>query len=347
MPVPCQLVALLVLSVTGGESPPSRFQDAHIHMGTKFQIIVYANDEATANRAFAGAFQRIADLDRLLSDYQPDSVVSQLSAASPTQQVVDDDVFKVLARAQEVSRLTDGAFDVTVGPLTKLWRRARRQKQLPDPELLAAARHATGFALLKLSRETRGVSLTRADMRLDLGGIAKGYAADEALKTMQSLGVTRALVNAGGDIVAGDPPPGQPGWRVGVAPLDAQQPPSRILTIQNAAVATSGDAWQFVELNGKRFSHIIDPQSGLGLTDRSSVTVIAPDGTTADALASALSVMGVAQGLSLIDQLPDVEAIMVTVADGRAASHSSSFSHSDLMSESTAPASKLPSRPPR
>lgn len=326
MTASCHIVVLLLLAAAGAdERPLQRFQDAQVHMGTSFQVVAYAPDESAAATAFAGAFARIAALDALLSDYKPESVVSQLSAASPTQRSVDTDVFAVLERAQHFSRLTDGAFDVTVGPLTKLWRRARRRNQLPDPLLLADARQAVGYAFLKLTSETRTVELSRPHMRLDLGGIAKGYAADEAVATLRSLGVTRVLVNAGGDIVAGDPPPGHPGWRVGVAPLDASKPPSQILLVRNAAVATSGDAWQFVELNGTRYSHIIDPKTGLGLTDRSSVTVIARDGTTADALASALSVMGVARGLPLIDALPDVEAIMVRVEAGQAKRYASNW----------------------
>jgi len=322
------LVGILVgIDSAFGAAKPrlERFQDVQVHMGTKFQLVVYAQDTIQAEAAFEKAFSRIATLDGLLSDYQPESVISQLSAASPTRRTVPLDVFGVLERAQHFSRLTDGAFDVTVGPLTKQWRRARRRKQLPEAAMLAEARHAVGHTLMKLAAETHTVELTRGNMRLDLGGIAKGFAADEAVRVMRSLGLPRVLVNAGGDIVAGDPPPGQPGWRVGVAPLDPRQPPSQVLLVQNAAVATSGDAWQFVELNGKRYSHIIDPRTGLGVTDRSSVTVIAADGTTADALASALSVMGVERGIELIDRLSDVEAIMVRVEEGQACSYASQW----------------------
>jgi len=322
----CNVGALFLLAAAGlGEPPLERFQDVQDHMGTRIQIIVYAENKPAAEAAFERAFSRIAALDDVLSDYKPESEISRLSAASPTQRSVDADLFQVLTRAQHFSRLTEGAFDVTVGPLTKLWRRARRRKQLPDSQLLAGARQSVGYRFIKLTGDSRTVQLTRPNMRLDLGGIAKGYAADEAREAMRSVGVTRVLINAGGDIVAGDPPPGQPGWRVGVAPLDARKPPSQILLIQNAAVATSGDAWQFVALNGKRYSHIIDPLTGLGLTDRSSVTVIAKDGTTADALASALSVMGVERGIKLIDELPDTEAIMVRLEKGQAKRYASKW----------------------
>lgn len=326
MPASLPLLGVLLLSVPATDAAAlHRFQDAQYHMGTLFQIIVYAPDEATAVAALEPAFARIAALDQSLSDYKPDSVISQLSAAAPTQRAVDDDVFDVLQRAQHFSQLTAGAFDVTVGPLTKLWRKARRRKQLPEPNQLREARQAVGYANLELKEATRNVTLTRPGMRLDLGGIAKGYAADEALRVLRQAGVTRVLINAGGDIVAGDAPPGLPGWRVGVARLDPKQPPSQILLIQNAAVATSGDAWQFVELKGKRYSHIIDPRTGLGLTERSSVTVIARDGTTADALASAVSVMGVQPGLALVDTLPDVGAIVVCVEAGQVKRYASDW----------------------
>jgi len=331
MSVSCNLAALFLLAAAGvGEPQLERFQDASFHMGTRFQIVLYATNESVAVAAFERAFSRIAALDDVLSDFKPESDVSRLSAASPTQRTVDVDVFAVLTRAQHFSRLTDGAFDVTVGPLSKLWRRAQRRKQLPDPALLAEARQAVGYSFMKLKSDGRTVALTRPNMRLDLGGIAKGYAADEAKKAMRPLGVTRVLINAGGDIVVGDPPPGQPGWRVGVAPLDPRKPPSQVLLVQNAAVATSGDAWQFVELNGKRYSHIIDPMTGLGLTDRSSVTVIARDGTTADALASALSVMGVKRGIQVVNALPDVEAIMVRIENGQAKSYASEWGGNEI-----------------
>ncbi len=319
-------LVLPLLAATAGESSPlTRYQRTQFQMGTSFQIVLYAADEATADAAFGQAFERIAELNALLSDYRADSEVSQLSAASPVRRRVGIDTYRVLARAQEFSRQTGGAFDVTVGPLTKLWRRARRRKQLPAADLLAAAKQATGYGYMRVGDQPGTVELTRGDMRLDLGGIAKGYAADEAIAAMRRHGVTRVLVNAGGDVVAGLPPPGLPGWRVGVAPLDARRPPSQILLLQQGAVATSGDAWQYVELAGKRYSHIVDPHTGLGLTDRSSVTVIAPDGMTADALASAVSVMGIERGMAFIEGVPDVEAIMVVVEDGRARRRATSF----------------------
>jgi thiamine biosynthesis lipoprotein len=151
----------------------------------------------------------------------------------------------------------------------------------------------------------------RPGMRLDLGAIAKGYATDEALAVLRRLGLPRALVNASGGISAGAPPPGRDGWRVAVAPLEPDAPPSQFLRVVNGAVATSGDTWQFVEIDGKRYSHIIDPRTGWGLTTHSSVTVLAPDGMTADGLATAVSVLGPQEGLALVEQTPGVAALIV------------------------------------
>jgi thiamine biosynthesis lipoprotein len=266
-----------------------------------------------AERALDAAFARIRTLDKVLSDYDEASELSRLSAASPTASPVPvgDDLWHALERADSLSRLTGGAFDVTVGPMTRLWRRSRRQRELPTADRLAAAREAVGYQHVRLHRQSKAVELLRPQMRLDMGGIGQGLAADEALAVLRNLGFTRALVNASGDIVAGEPPPDSRGWRVGIAPLNPAAPPSQFLELARGAVSTSGDAFQFVEIAGQRYSHIVDPSTGLGVVDRSSVSVMAQDGTTADALATALCVFGPVRGLELVDRLPDVAALYV------------------------------------
>jgi thiamine biosynthesis lipoprotein len=216
-----------------------------------------------------------------------------------------------MERADALSRLTNGAFDVTVGPLTRLWRRSRRQRELPTAERLTAAREAVGYQHVRLHAKERAVELLRPNMRLDMGGIGQGLAADEAFGELRRQGFPHALVNASGDIVAGEPPPGALGWRVGIAPLDPSAPPSHFLELARGAVSTSGDAFQFVEIAGQRYSHIVDPRTGLGVVDRSSVSVVARDGTTADALATALCVLGPVRGLELIERVPAVAALYV------------------------------------
>ncbi len=290
-----------------------RNSGSQVHMGTKFEIVLYADTKELGERGLARAFARVAELDRIMSDYDSESELSRLSQASPTTRPVEvsEDLFSVISHADQLSRCTHGAFDVTVGPLTKLWRRSRRRKEFPDEDLLREARRAVGFAHLKLDTERRTIELTQPHMRLDLGAIAKGYAGDQALLALRKLQISRALINAGGDIVAGDAPPGQAGWRVGVAPLDPAAPPSRFLRVANAAVATSGDAWQYVELAGTRYSHLLDPRTGLGLTTHSSVTVVAPTGIEADSLASAVSVLGTDAGICLIEQTPGAAALVL------------------------------------
>ena len=154
-------------------------------------------------------------------------------------------------------------------------------------------------------------------MRLDLGGIAKGYAIEQALIELQRQGIDRAIVNASGDMAASGPPPGKPGWLVGIAPLEPEASPSVFGYLAHEAIATSGDAFQYVEIDGARYSHIVDPRTGLGLTERSSVSILATNCTDADGLASTVSVLGPSAGLKLVEQLPDTEALIVTQQDGK------------------------------
>jgi thiamine biosynthesis lipoprotein len=174
---------------------------------------------------------------------------------------------------------------------------------MPDPARLEAARAAVGYQHLRLDPDRRTAELRRPKMRLDLGGIAKGYALDEALKTIEDYGVSRALVTGGGDMVAGEAPPGRAGWLIEMAPLGGTNaPPARSVLLRRRALATSGDLFQRFEFGGRRYSHIVDPHTGIGLTDHSLVTVMARDGMTADALSTAVSVLGPDAGLRLVER---------------------------------------------
>jgi thiamine biosynthesis lipoprotein len=282
-------------------------------MGTKFQIILYAADAAAARRAAKAAFRRIAGLDGIMSDYRSTSELMRLCKKAGGKPVkVSDDLFRVLAKAQEVSRISGGAFDVTVGPVVKLWRRARRNKKLPPPDKLAEALALVGYQNIYLDNKVHTVWLAKKGMQLDLGGIAKGYAADAALDLLQKQGITRALVAAGGDIAVRLAPPGRRGWKVGIAPLEnPNDKPKRFLLLENAAVSTSGDAEQYVEIGGKRYSHIVDPKTGLGLVGRMSVSVVAPNGTTADSLTKVVCVLGPKRGFAILDKIEGVSCYIV------------------------------------
>ena len=294
-------------------------------MGVEFEVVLYAHDRATADKALEAAFARIGQLDRIMSDYDADSELSRLSATAPTQEPVplSADLWAVLKHAQSASERSDGAFDVTAGPLTKLWRRARRQKELPTDEQIARAQAATGYQQLELDAEHRTARLLKPEMRLDLGGIAKGYAADEALATIDKLGIKRALVRASGDIAVSGPPPGEKGWKIGIAPLDAEAAPTQFVWLANQAISTSGDARQHLAIGGKRYSHIIDPRTGWGIEGRRSVTVIARRGIESDALATAVSVLEPKSGIQLIEATPDASVLIVVEQDGREETYAS------------------------
>ena len=226
-----------------------------------------------------------------MSDYRPGSEVRSLSNRPREWQKVSWDLLRVLIVAQEVSRLTEGAFDVTVGPLVQLWRDSRRMHQLPDAERLARARSRVGFRLLEIDPARSVVRLMADSMQIDLGGVAKGYVLHEALTLLRSRGLGAAMIDAGGDIVLGDPPPGQEGWSIELSGVDADTA-QRVRSLANVAVATSGSTEQFVEIDGVRYSHVIDPRTGLGVTGLHMVTVTSRDGSIADAVATALSVLG-------------------------------------------------------
>lgn len=283
----------------------TRFEFTRPEMGLPFRMLLYAPDRLSAEAAAEAGFARIHQLNDTFSDYDYDSELSRLSRTSGSGQKVEvsEDLWRVLTLAQSLAKRSDGAFDVTVGPYVNLWRKARRDKQFPAPERLERARRAVGFGHLRLDAGNRTVELDVPNMRLDLGAIAKGYAVDEALKVLKEHGIRSALVGGSGDMAASDPPPARKGWRIEVAPLDAPDaPPTRYVLLSNRAIATSGDSFQRLEIEGRRYSHIVDPRTGLGLTDHSLVTVIAPDCVTADSLATTVSVLGPDRGIRLVEQ---------------------------------------------
>ena len=272
-------------------------------MGVQVRLVVWAADEATARSACTSAFARVGELDRIMSDYRADSELMRLCAQAGGQAVpVSADLFTVLERAQDLARRSGGAFDVTSGPGVRLWRQARRSGRMPSDQDLSRARRLTGWQMLRLDAQRRTAQLLTAGMQLDLGGIAKGYAGDCALAVLRAAGISSAMYEAGGDIVVGDRPPGRSGWVIRVAETDQQ------LTLANAAVSTSGDTEQFVQIDGVRYAHIVDPRTALGLTGRVAATVVAPDGLTADALATAACVLGPVEGRRLVGTYPGTTA---------------------------------------
>jgi len=323
------VLAAGILALAFGQSNPpvahQRYEFDEQLMGMNFRIVVYSADPGTANRAVRRAYERIQQLNDVLSDYQEDSELSLLGKLSGSGRPVplSRDLDRVLRAAIDLAARTQGAFDPTVGPLTRLWRRTRRSRELPSDEILARARERVGYTNLLLDPHQPQAELRVSGMQLDLGGIAVGYAIDQAMETLRAEGICSALIDGSGDILVSDPPPGTVGWRIGVAPLEHDTAPSQHLLLKRAAVTTSGDAFQYVEIAGQRYSHIVDPQTGLGLTTQIAATVVASDCTQADSLATALCVLGPEAGLKLISETKATAALILQRTAGRTVTHES------------------------
>ncbi len=258
-------------------------------MGTEVRIVLYTADSVAATEAVESAFARIIELNHHLSDYLIESELNRLSNIHDQPVQVSNDLWQVLYTAQEIAHASEGGFDVTAGPLTRLWRRSMRRGTLPDSSDLSEAISTVGYEFLELDRDNQTVRLLRKNMRLDLGGIAKGYAADQALEVLVREGFFSAAVDAGGDIALGVAPPNSEGWDIKIFSGDSETGDEMIL--ENCGVAVSGDTYRYLDDQGVRYSHILDPKIGYGVTHERKVAVIASSAMIADAWASAYSVI--------------------------------------------------------
>lgn len=314
------LLVCLAILLAPGLDPRSaelvRVERVEPHMGTAFQLVTYAPTRQEGEAALVEAFATIARANQILSDYSDKSEVMRLCAKAGGPPVkVSPELFFVLEKSQELSRRSEGAFDATVGPLSLIWRRARKSLLPPEPGEIEAAREKVGYTLVKLDPTTQTVQLAKPGMRLDFGGIGKGFAADWALDTLKKRGLNRSLVAAGGDITCADPPPGKKGWTVEFIRLPGEGDAPRFLELANAAVSTSGDLEKFIEIGGKRYAHILDPKTGWGTTNRASATVIAPRGIDADSLTKAILLMPRPAAKRLILNTPGSSGRLVTPKD--------------------------------
>ena len=304
----------LSLAALAGLARPElhRYEAVEPHMGTLVRITIYAPGEQAAKDAFRAAFDRIRSLDRILSDYRPDSELNQITEGAAGRAVpVSKDLFAVLAASQDLAEATDGAFDITLGPVVRLWREARKTARVPDVAAFQDAARRSGFRKLHLDAGHRTVTFDMTGMALDVGAIGKGYAASEAIEVLGGLGVSSALVAVSGDLACSEAPPGQRGWRIAVHSGEPLPSVPAALELTNAAVSTSGSSEQHVDIDGRRYSHIIDPSSRMGLVDDITVTVIARHGLDADGLDTAVSVLGADRGLRLIESRPDTAALII------------------------------------
>jgi len=255
-------------------------------MGCAVEITVEDADPVKARAAARAAQLELDRLDAMLSDWKQSSELSAFNASGSLRAAVPSEMAEVTARALAVAQATDGRFDPTVAPLVTLWRTIKRAGGLPPANTLAETRACVGYHLLRVE----GDELVRETpcVRLDYGGIGKGYGAVRALRVLAEQGCSRALVAVAGDIAAGDPPTGRDGWTIEIA-AESRSTDTESIVIANAAVSTSGGAAQFVEIDGVRYAHIVDPRTGLGATKLAQVTVVGPLDAAVDALGTALA----------------------------------------------------------
>jgi len=312
----CLILALFIFLPKGRVNLDSGHR---LVMGTFARVVAVAANLPAARRSIKAASAEIDKVDQTMSDYKTDSELSLVNRnAYKTPVRVSKPLFEVLQRAITVSRLTHGAFDITVGPLVDLFHSEQKNAVAPTDEQIAQAKAKVGYEKLKLNKQNNTVRFAVDGMRLDLGAIAKGYAVDKAVEAMKKAGALGGMVDIGGDIRCfGIPPKGKHAWRIGLQdPTDTNDIATNagslvVLSLSNAAVATSGDYQRFALIGGKKYSHIINTQTGRSTNGLTSVTIIAKNATDADALATAVSVMGIEKGIALIEKIPNTEAILI------------------------------------
>lgn len=287
--------------------PRERFTYERLCMGVRTVVMLHAPDADTAREAANAAFARIAAVEQAASDYRPESEAMRLCRAGTA--VVGADLWALLVASREVWRASDGAFDPTLGPVVALWREMRTTGTRPAEDLLAQARAKCGFDKVTLDAATQRVTLATPGMRLDFGGIAKGYAAQVAVEELRARGLAHCLVALAGDVVAGAAPPGTPGWRVELAEREGGMP-FQVLWIADQALSTSGAAHQSVTRDGVTYAHVVDPRTGLGARRLHTCSVLAPRGEQADGWSTALALLGPEAARRLVPTLPHVAAIV-------------------------------------
>lgn len=278
-----------------------RFHFSENKMGSPFNIIFYHTDSSQAVEISKICFSIIDSLNNIFSDYSQESEISLLTENAYLEpQPVSDELLYILTESKNAWNKSGKVFDISMGALTSLWRNARKEKRFPSKSEIRKARRLTGFKKLQVDTINKTVYFTHQGMRLDFGGIVKGYAAQKVIDYLTSIKIFHALADAGGDIVMSQPPLGKVGWTVGInMPQQENQLWNQNLLLANCSVATSGDVYQFIAHNGKKYSHIIDPRTGYGVTTQRNVTVIAKDGITADWLATACSILPFHKALNL------------------------------------------------
>ena len=287
-------------------------------MGSPFNLVIYADTKQIADSAAQESFKLVDSINIVCSDYDSSAELYKLQFAAVGKPIkVSSMLMELLCTSSQAYKDADGSFDITVGPLSRLWRNARKSQIFPTATAINEARKSIGFNKVQLDSNAQKITFLQPNMQLDMGAIAKGYAADKVLALLKSFGITNALVDAGGDMVAFGMPPQKKGWTIGInVPGQQEKLLERKLVLSNKAVATSGDAFQFMLHEGIKYGHIIDPRTGYGVTFQRNVTVVAPTATTADWLATACSILTLEQ-VKILAKKYKSEVLVTTLQNGR------------------------------
>ena len=320
------LTAICLLVFCSSHAQLQRMSFTRAKMGSPFTIIVYTHDAAAATNTVNRAFAMVDSLVNIFSDYIDSSELNRLCASAGSTRPAfhcSKALFDILMQSAAAWEKSEGRFDITLGPVTRLWRKARKEKKFPEPAMVQQQLALTGFNKIKLDTVLHTAQLQQAGMQLDLGGIAQGFIAQQVINYLGSLQIENALVDVSGDIVCRGKPPGSNGWTVAVNfPESSAALLPKQLLISNTAVTTSGDVYQYMEHEGKRYSHIVDPATGYGITSQRNVTVIAADGTLADWLTKACSLLPLAKAKKLARKL-HAEVLITTLKKGKLVAHMS------------------------
>jgi FAD:protein FMN transferase len=300
------ILLLFCFGVVPVFSQLTRFSYTQPKMGSPFNIIMYCSDSVQSVKAAAACFSLVDSLNQAMSDYLPNSELNNLNnnAGSGKWIPVSEHLLKILKLSEGAFYRSEGAFDITIGPVSKLWRKVRNANIFPDSsEVVNQLKKVNGKAVL-LDVVHQKAQLKYTGMQLDLGGIAKGYAAQAVVDYLKTIHIPIALADAGGDIAVGEAPPEKTGWKLGInVPESLSEIWDKRVNLVNASIATSGDLYQFTEHNGKVYSHILDPRTGYGITNRRNVTIIAFDGATADWIATSCTVLPINKAIRLANKM--------------------------------------------
>jgi thiamine biosynthesis lipoprotein len=270
-------------------------------MGSAFNLIIVSADSNKANHLARKSYELVDSLSHIFSNYDSSSELSKINAsAGLLPYKMSRAMLDLVQKSQYAYIQSKGAYDISIGPLSSLWRKARKAKLFPEASTVLATKKLVGFAQIKINKRLGTIFLPNANMQLDFGGIAKGYIAQWVINFLKANGIQQALVDAGGDIVMSGPPLNQQGWLIGVnLPETTDQLLNKKLQLSNCSVATSGDVFQFIEYKGVKYSHIINPLTGYGVTNLRNVTIVAKTGATADWLATACSILPIQEAKQL------------------------------------------------